>query len=276
MPRFRGKRDHEEDPEKLSYPSYRISIFGDSKVGKTELIHRFLTDERASQKTILEKKKHNNQHSKQTLEPFTFNPYIPTVEDFYEFRFQRGNITIGLELVDTSGGEQFPAMRRLNIQRSDLVIIMYDVSLVSTMKEAVRLYEFARDTRSPESGQMIIFLGGKSDLISLEAGDCTVFHNKLIKAGVREGDSNIRSLACSSKTGFNVRNLFEIGLEEQFVTLHRRQNSLTPSTSFAKKHSLEVFVHCGNEEIIDTKKDDKKKKVRFPFRKICKQEKGSR
>ena len=153
---------------------------------------------------------------------------------------------------------------------------MYDVSLVSTMKEAVRLYEFARDTRSPESGQMIIFLGGKSDLISLEPGDCAVFHNKLIKAGVREGDSNIRSLACSSKTGFNVRNLFEIGLEEQFVTLHRRQNSLTPSTSFAKKHSLEVFVHCGNEEIIDTKKDDKKKKVRFPFRKICKQEKGSR
>ena len=281
MPRFHGKRDQEEDQEKLSYPSYRISIFGDSKVGKTELIHRFLTDERASQKNILEKKK-SNQQNKQS-EPFTFKPYIPTVEDFYEFRFQRGNITIGLELVDTSGGEQFPAMRRLNIQRSALVIIMYDLSRVSTMREAVRLYEFVRDTRPPESGQMIIFLGGKSDLVSLEPRGDFAFQNKLIKDGVRENDFNIRSLACSSKTGYNVRNLFEIGLEEQLETLHRRQNSLTPSTSFTKKHSIEVFVDCGIEKnnifektIKKTKnKDEKQKKTRFHFPYICKHKKSS-
>lgn len=213
MPRFRGKRDHEKEKEKLSYPSYRISILGDSKVGKTELIHRFLTDEQSSQQNMFEKKKHN-----QNNKPFLFKPYIPTVEDFYEFRFQRGNITIGLELIDTSGEEQFPAMRRLNIQRSALVIIMYDVSRVSTIKEAVRLYKFARETRSPESGQMIIFLGGKSDLIPSESRDW-VRQNKLIKSGVREGDCNIRYLACSSKTGYNVQNLFEIGLEKHLETL---------------------------------------------------------
>ena len=266
MYRFRGrKKGQKEDQEKVSYPSYRISIFGDSRVGKSELIHRFLTDEPVRQNMFDKKKHHNN--NKQ-VEQFAFKPYIPTVEDYYEFRFQRGNITINLELVDTSGGEQFPAMRRLNIQRSALVIIMYDVSRVSTVKEAIRLYEFTRDTRPIESGQMIIFLGGKSDLISSEPGDGR-FQNKLIKAGIRKDDFNVRSLVCSAKTGYNIRDLFEIGLEQELEKIQCRQ-SLTFMNSlgnFNKKHSGDSIVdeHSANYSQ-QTKKEKKKVQFHFPHR----------
>ena len=154
MQRVRKFRHKSHKDEEECFPASRIAIFGDAKVGKSELLQRLFFDEKEADK-------------RKRKETFSFrNPYIPTVEEYYEFIFHHGNCTVALQIVDTCGTEQFPAMRKLNIMRSDLVVIMYDVKRKSSMKEAIRLYNFTRDVKPPDSGQMVIFVGGKSDLLS--------------------------------------------------------------------------------------------------------------
>ena len=277
MHRLITKGIHNKHEEENDKQLVRISFFGGSRVGKTELIHRFLADQDDALKIVTDKKKHhnNNKHKSGFLrsgihasEPFSFRPYIPTVEDFYVVSFHHSpRISIGLEIVDTSGGEQFPAMRRLNIQHSSVVVIMYDVTKDSTMREAIRLYQFTRDARPPEQDQMIIFLGGKSDLVKSGRSNETPLdqprNNALFKDALLDGDFNVRSLVCSAKTGYNIRNVFEIALEQQIRNiqlLEHRPSTLslhlgTPSSSRKEKEQRNK----------SSEKEKKKKRVHFHF-----------
>ena len=178
MEQLRKYRHHHHRQEEESLPSIRISIFGDAKVGKTELLHRLFHEAENEEK---------RKHKKKKLFEF-HDPYVPTIEDFHLFVFHHKNCTCALEIVDTSGSEQFPAMRQLNVGRSDLIVIMYDVGRKSTWREAIRLYEFTRDAKPAGEGQMIIFVAGKSDKLD----DPLNYNNTFISKNIRKGDFNVR------------------------------------------------------------------------------------
>jgi len=151
-------------------------------------------------------------------------PYKPTIEDFYQLGFDYRSISIPLDIVDTSGTVQFPAMRKLNIEKSDLVIIMYDARKRSTIIEAIRLYEFAREINT-NFRQLIIFLAGKSDLITNEKNEkqneaSDVFY----KSPKISRDVLVRYSTCSAKTGQNIRQVFEMGLEINFQKQVEKEN----------------------------------------------------
>jgi len=200
-----GKQDKDKN-----LPSYRVVVMGDAKVGKTEFIRRLFLD---AQNT----KKHQRKYMFQ-------EPYKPTIEDFYQLGFDYRSISIPLDIVDTSGTVQFPAMRKLNIEKSDLVIIMYDARKRSTVIEAVRLYEFAREINT-NFRQLIIFLAGKSDLITNEKNEkqneaSDVFY----KSPKISRDVLVRYSTCSAKTGQNIRQVFEMGLEINFQKQVEKEN----------------------------------------------------
>ena len=65
----------------------RLVVFGDSYVGKSTIIKRFLTGK------------------------FETN-YAATVEDLYSRDFEIGNTSLKVDILDTAGDAQFPAMRR--------------------------------------------------------------------------------------------------------------------------------------------------------------------
>ena len=72
------------------------------KVGKTSIIQRFLYD--------------------------TFNPkYRRTIEELHRADFPIGGMSLTLDVLDTAGSYEFPAMRTLNIASSNAFILVYAV-----------------------------------------------------------------------------------------------------------------------------------------------------
>jgi Ras-related protein Rap-1B len=66
---------------------FRLVVMGDSYVGKSSIIKRFLYG--------------------------TFNiDYVATVEDLFSQDFEVGGTCLKVDILDTAGDAQFPAMRR--------------------------------------------------------------------------------------------------------------------------------------------------------------------
>ena len=79
----------------MSENRLRLVVFGDSYVGKSAIIKRFLTG-----KFITE--------------------FVPTVEDLYSHDFQIGETSLKVDILDTAGDAQFPAMRRYRVFHMDI------------------------------------------------------------------------------------------------------------------------------------------------------------
>ena len=185
---------------------YRVSIFGAARVGKTEIINRFCYENNKKQK---HSKSSRHQHNKgKKLKEFQMEKYVPTIEDFYVQMFDFSGVSLPLEIVDTCGTEQFPAMRKLNIERSQLVILVYDVTRDDTIYEAIRLYHITRSIHPVSSGIIIMFVGAKIDLLE------SVKKNPIVEKFTEENtDIWLRLVFCSAKTGFNINKIFKIGFD---------------------------------------------------------------
>ncbi|XP_064479374.1 ras-related protein Rap1-like [Ornithodoros turicata] len=113
----------------------RIAVMGGARVGKSTLIHQFLFERTPSQ-------------------------YESTVEELYRSQYD-GNLT--LEVLDTSGTFQFPAMRRLAISTADAFILVYALNDVTTFDEVRDLREAIACARP---NAPVIVVGNKLDLSS--------------------------------------------------------------------------------------------------------------
>ena len=69
---------------------FRLVILGTAKVGKTAIVNRFL----------------NNKFDEN---------YTPTIEDFHRKVYRIKGEPYRLDILDTSGNDPFPAMRRLSL-----------------------------------------------------------------------------------------------------------------------------------------------------------------
>jgi len=77
---------------------FRLVLLGSSKVGKTALVTRFL-DNRFDDK------------------------YTPTIENFHRKIYNIRGESYRLDLLDTSGNNPFPAMRRLSLMTGQLHVV---------------------------------------------------------------------------------------------------------------------------------------------------------
>jgi small GTP-binding protein len=85
---------------------------GGCGVGKTSIITRYLEEE------------------------FTTN-YKPTIEDLYTRTLSlEGNQVFQLEILDTTGSNEFPVMRDMAIEQGDVFMIVFDVKESRSFQEA--------------------------------------------------------------------------------------------------------------------------------------------
>lgn len=171
---------HRHSWEVLSLPRsvFKVVVLGAGGVGKTSLIKRFVTD--------------------------TFpQHYIPTVEDVYEKSVSL-NKDFGafFEILDTAGSYQFPAMRKLTIERGDAFILVYSLSDDNSIDEVLRLQ------------QEIINIKGTTDVAMMVVGNKTDLVCKDKREQVREeiarlvGGQNLIRSETSAKFGINVSGVF--------------------------------------------------------------------
>lgn len=88
--------------------------------------------------------------------------YQPTVFEFHDFESKAGNTSkVTLQISDTAGAFSFPAMDRLTIQKSDVIVVVFDLSSTESLKHAVIR---ARDVKEQNPKKPILVIGNKSDL----------------------------------------------------------------------------------------------------------------
>ncbi|XP_022643759.1 GTP-binding protein Rhes-like isoform X1 [Varroa jacobsoni] len=119
---------------------YKLIVMGASRVGKSAIIQQFLYN-RYPQK------------------------YVPTVEEFHSGEFDFNGASITLDIIDTSGSYEFPAMRRLSIETGDAFLLVFSVDDAASFEQVVQLRDeiLVHNSRQRER-RSIIVVGNKTDL----------------------------------------------------------------------------------------------------------------
>ncbi|KAM9745057.1 GTP-binding protein Rhes isoform 1-T3 [Menidia menidia] len=93
---------------------HRIVALGAPRVGKTNILRRFLCEEYEES-------------------------YEPTVEDFYRKLFRIGGEAYQVDLLDAAGERDFPAKRRLSILTGDIFLLVFSLDDRDSLNEAKEL-----------------------------------------------------------------------------------------------------------------------------------------
>lgn len=119
---------------------HKIVMMGAAKVGKSAIINQFLYN--------------------------TFTPkYKRTVEEMHHGDFNVSGIHLTLDILDTSGSYEFPAMRDLSIKSADAFVLVYDVNDSNTFLEVKTL---RAQILSTKGAVPIVVVGNKIDLVETE------------------------------------------------------------------------------------------------------------
>lgn len=215
----------------------RIAVLGDAKTGKSSLISRFLG------------------------QPFE-ELHHPTVEDYHVGKFYVGETLYHMELTDTSGTFEFPAMERLTMEKADSFIFVYsledELSFERVKSRLKKLSEIKDIGRLP-----IIVVCNKADLANivsmrnmqmrLDNGDAplqcllnaetfeqqsTVVSNEQLLCAQLEyvREQGCEFLLTSAKFRWNVNRIFQqLFAAERTKTDAERKRSGSPRTAFKFK-----------------------------------------
>ncbi|XP_076338655.1 ras-related protein Rap-1b-like isoform X2 [Tachypleus tridentatus] len=183
---------------------YRVVVMGSSRVGKTAIIKRF-------------------------LDQIFPEEHVPTIEELYTTEYKIGGVLFKLNILDTSGSYEFPAMRRLAISSSDAFLLVYSIENTESFEEVRRLRNSVLEARS--SSVPIVVVGNKNDLEE----------NRLIRKELAETivciDWEHGFVESSAKNNTNVTNIFR----ELFSEYHLKCEK-PPTTTKGRRRSLPVNI----------------------------------
>ncbi|TRY69394.1 hypothetical protein TCAL_02184 [Tigriopus californicus] len=118
----------------------RLVVMGDGYVGKSALIKRFLFG--------------------------TFpHKYVPTVEDLFSQDYELDGTSLKVDILDTAGDAQFPAMRRLSISSAHAFLLVYSLTDPTSFAGVRQRFEEIKEQRSDYQDIPIVVVGNKTDLV---------------------------------------------------------------------------------------------------------------
>ncbi|KAL8203415.1 UNVERIFIED_CONTAM: GTP-binding protein Di-Ras2 [Gekko kuhli] len=156
---------------------YRVVVFGAGGVGKSSLVLRFVKG--------------------------TFrDSYIPTIEDTYRQVISCDKSICTLQITDTTGSHQFPAMQRLSISKGHAFILVYSITSRQSLEELKPIYEEICQIKGDIDSIPIMLVGNKND----------EDHNREVQTSA--GEAMAKKWKCafmetSAKTNHNVKELFQ-------------------------------------------------------------------
>ncbi|KAH8304518.1 GTP-binding protein Di-Ras2 [Drosophila kikkawai] len=160
----------------------RLVLLGGAGVGKSSIVKRFL------------------------FKSYT-DKYRATVEDLYNREYDLGGVTLKVDILDTSGDMQFPAMRRLSIATAHAFMLVYAATSAPSFQCVKQCFEEIREQRGDFQDIPIVIAGNKADLASThrevkleEVTDWVFCELPRLRAKVLE---------CSAKEDSNVTDLFK-------------------------------------------------------------------
>ena len=140
--------------------------------------------------------------------------YRPTVEDLYSRECVLGTLTLKVDLLDTAGDLQFPAMRRLSIATAHAFLLVYATTSLPSFDCVKRCFEEVREQRPDFQEVPIVVAGNKVDLASTrrevpieDVSEWLFCELPKLRAKVME---------CSAKDDYNIKDIFRC-----FITLSK-------------------------------------------------------
>ncbi|NXY48267.1 DIRA2 protein, partial [Ceuthmochares aereus] len=156
---------------------YRVVVFGAGGVGKSSLVLRFVKG--------------------------TFREsYIPTIEDTYRQVISCDKSICTLQITDTTGSHQFPAMQRLSISKGHAFILVYSITSRQSLEELKPIYDQICQIKGDIESIPIMLVGNKND------------ENQNREVDSSEGEAMAKKWKCafmetSAKMNHNVKELFQ-------------------------------------------------------------------
>ncbi|XP_035226312.1 ras-related protein Rap1-like [Stegodyphus dumicola] len=197
----------------------RVVIMGAAGVGKTAIVEQFLHDR------------------------FPVD-HVPTVEEMHCSVYDISGATLTLDILDTSGSYEFPAMRRLAIKTGDAFILVYAIDNKESFRFVSSLRELILEIRQTEEHVPIVVVGNKCDLESNRAVP------KDITESVVTIDWENGFVESSAKENINILQIFKTMLTQAHIcyalgpAVERRRKSLPVLSTYPKlKHAIEQKRH---------------------------------
>ena len=123
--------ENESSEPTVYFKKFTIAVFGDSGVGKSSIVRRLLVSD-----------DYNAEHE-------------PTVEEFYVKQMTHRNKAYELHIIDTSGTYEFPAMRRIAIEKADAIVLVYSLDKPYSFTKLERYMEKLRGVVRTETGKYL-------------------------------------------------------------------------------------------------------------------------
>ncbi|XP_066986990.1 GTP-binding protein Di-Ras2 [Macrobrachium rosenbergii] len=187
----------------------RLVLLGGAGVGKSSIINRFLFNKYTDK-------------------------YKSTVEDLYNRDYDNGYITLKVDILDTAGDFQFPAMRRLSIANAHAFLIVYSVSDSKSFQTVLQCIEEIKEQRTDYEEIPIVIAGNKTDL---------EVERKVFKEDVTEWiyrhlqRFRCRVIECSAKENINIKELFRTFLQIGKVPLSDESSLKRQSSAYTKSRN---------------------------------------
>ncbi|XP_066995669.1 ras-related protein Rap-1b [Anabrus simplex] len=181
---------------------HRIVVMGAAKVGKSSIISQFLYS--------------------------TFSPkYKRTVEEMHHGDFSVSGINLTLDILDTSGAYEFPAMRALSISSGDAFILVYDITDSDTFTEIRTLRDQILESREVSPAPIVV-VANKIDLADESNQIDTETFESVVSLDWENG-----FVQASAKDNINVSKIFKELLSQAKV-----KYNLSPALRKRRRQSL--------------------------------------
>lgn len=211
---------------------YRIAFLGACRVGKTSIVNQLV-------------------YNRSTRD------YEPTLETDIDYMAKYNDHSLYCLLVDTYGGYDFPAMRRLSITRCRAFIVVFSLTDQNTYFEAKKQIDEIRKTKTDDHVN-IVLVGNKQDITE---GDKILTEEIFLYCdSLYEECINCRFIKVSAMDRDDVINMFNVLLdmitpELELLSssprrggfMHRRSRSNSVAD---KKKSLNHSPNLINEPIV--------------------------
>ncbi|XP_014478843.1 PREDICTED: ras-related protein Rap-1 [Dinoponera quadriceps] len=187
---------------------HKIVVMGAAKVGKSAIINQFLYS--------------------------TFTPkYKRTVEEMHHGDFNLSGIHLTLDILDTSGSYEFPAMRDLSIKSADAFILVYDVNDSNTFLEVKTLRAQILNTKGAVP---IVVVGNKVDLVEAKQAVESESTRDLVTMKWENGFVEV-----SAKENLNISQVFK-----ELLIQAKLKYNLSPALQRRRRQSLPPPQHINS------------------------------
>ena len=223
-----NKSNSDIEVNTTTYP-LKICFVGNSNVGKTSIIRRFINNKFDEEK-IASTISVNFENKKLKIDPYT---------------------ELNMQIWDTAGQERFRSLTASYLRESNGIFIVFDLSDKKSFNDLISWFEEINKAEINQKNCVKIVIGNKLDSKDKEVDNDTA--KKLAE------ENGMKYLPVSAKDGINIVSMFEIMGEACLKIIQEEENN---------DDNDDNKIIINKEEIKKSKNEENKEEIKEPEKKV--------